>query len=360
MNENHKTEKEKEVACSFCGRGQNLGSKMIAGPQGIHICSHCVQLAHSLIYGDQKKEPSDEIRVSNPKPKDIKNLLDEYIIGQEEAKKKISVAVYNHYKRISVKDTGQNDIELNKSNILLIGPTGTGRLNRQVSKRRSTPFLGNRRGLIGSKSGNANGYLIASSSLPATIVNSSRTNFAEAERVVGVVSHQGRHVERRGQAGHPLLEQVVEATVRVLRRAEAGELPHGPQPPPIHGRIWAAGVREAPRQALLGHRVHVRSICRGVDSPEIDPRVRLEALPPLGCPRQGLRQLPEGPGLLYRHQHGTGVRRPGGHCREQRSQDFFRFTGILSRHPGRHYPSKSDRRAAGRQFHRLGLYQPGI
>jgi ATP-dependent Clp protease ATP-binding subunit ClpX len=113
------------IRCSFCGRGQTQVRKMIAGPAGVYICDACVQVAHSILLSDRIGEDRGE-GMSRLTPLEIKRALDEYIIGQDTAKKKISVAVYNHYKRVNLPKTG-SDVEIAKSNILLIGPTGTGK-----------------------------------------------------------------------------------------------------------------------------------------------------------------------------------------------------------------------------------------
>ncbi|MBI2505438.1 MAG: ATP-dependent Clp protease ATP-binding subunit ClpX [Candidatus Latescibacteria bacterium] len=111
-----------EVTCSFCGKGYNQVEKLITGPS-VHICNECVVLCNEVLEEENRQEP----RLNGgplPKPAEIKAHLDEHVIGQERAKKALSVAVYNHYKRIY---SGTSDVELAKSNILLIGPTGTGK-----------------------------------------------------------------------------------------------------------------------------------------------------------------------------------------------------------------------------------------
>ncbi|MBU4255148.1 MAG: ATP-dependent Clp protease ATP-binding subunit ClpX [Acidobacteria bacterium] len=128
--------------CSFCSRSQSIVQKLIAGPEGVYICDNCVELAHSIIFSEKdgkKKEAGTDKKF--PTPADIKRSLDDYIIGQETAKKKISVAVYNHYKRISV-DNRIDDVELTKSNILLIGPSGTGKtlMAQTLAKILDVPF----------------------------------------------------------------------------------------------------------------------------------------------------------------------------------------------------------------------------
>src|SRR5215475_12869917 len=112
------------LKCSFCGKSQNDVRKLIAGPT-VYICDECIELCNDIIAEEWEEEKSREIR-SLPKPAEIKSALDQYVVGQERAKKILAVAVHNHYKRVeSGGDAG--DVELQKSNILLIGPTGSGK-----------------------------------------------------------------------------------------------------------------------------------------------------------------------------------------------------------------------------------------
>lgn len=139
-----RTDDRKSIRCSFCGKTQNQAGRLIAG-NGAYICDECIQLCMSII-ADDVDEPmmeaeSPELRFESlPKPADIKANLDEYIVGQERAKTVLSVAVYNHYKRILY--AGSNDIELQKSNILLIGPTGSGKtlFAQSLAKMLNVPF----------------------------------------------------------------------------------------------------------------------------------------------------------------------------------------------------------------------------
>ncbi len=131
-----------EQYCSFCGKEKAKTKKLIAGPDGIFICDECVGLCNDML----QKMPSTETvePVELKKPAEIKAELDQYIIGQDKAKKVLSVAVYNHYKRINALAAGKNedDVEIEKSNILLLGPTGSGKtlLARTLAKILNVPF----------------------------------------------------------------------------------------------------------------------------------------------------------------------------------------------------------------------------
>ena len=130
-----------QLKCSFCGKTQDQVRKLVAGP-GVYICDECIELCNEII----EEEFNDDVEVELkdvPKPKDIRAILDQYVIGQDEAKKTLSVAVYNHYKRINM---GQGkpgeDVELSKSNILMIGPTGSGKtlLAQSLARILNVPF----------------------------------------------------------------------------------------------------------------------------------------------------------------------------------------------------------------------------
>ena len=118
-----------EICCSFCGKTQDEVTRLVEGP-GVYICDRCIQFCSSLLFEDElpqksrnKKEPKKEFVL--PKPQEIKDKLDQYVIGQDDAKKTLAVAVYNHYKRIFKNDN--NEVELGKSNVLMLGPTGVGK-----------------------------------------------------------------------------------------------------------------------------------------------------------------------------------------------------------------------------------------
>ncbi len=128
------------LSCSFCGKSQREVKKLIAGPT-VYICDECIELCNDIIAEEQTKQELLKTRSSVPKPAEIKKVLDEYVIGQEKAKRTLSVAVHNHYKRIEARQAGA-DVELQKSNILLIGPTGTGKtlLAQTLAKILNVPF----------------------------------------------------------------------------------------------------------------------------------------------------------------------------------------------------------------------------
>ena len=146
-----KSDVPKSVRCSFCNKTQDSVRKIIAGP-GVYICNECIGLCNEIINSEYSEEDDtytlaeiDEI----PSPKEIKEILDEYVIGQDEAKKILAVAVYNHYKRVAYeesmnekKEVDENDVEIQKSNILLVGPTGCGKtlLASTLAKILNVPF----------------------------------------------------------------------------------------------------------------------------------------------------------------------------------------------------------------------------
>ena len=129
-----------KLTCSFCGKTEDLVRKLVAGP-GVYICDECIELCQEIVSEENATSVPEELR-SLPKPKEIKAILDEYVIGQEEAKKTLAVAVYNHYKRINSGEMFDVDVELQKSNILMIGPTGSGKtlLAQTLAKILQVPF----------------------------------------------------------------------------------------------------------------------------------------------------------------------------------------------------------------------------
>ncbi len=132
--------RDKDLTCSFCGKSQRDVRKLIAGPS-VYICDECVELCNDIITEEYEREDFQASRAMVPRPIEIARHLDDYVVGQARAKKVLSVAVHNHYKRIDARST-RDDVELQKSNILLIGPTGTGKtlLAQTLAKKLNVPF----------------------------------------------------------------------------------------------------------------------------------------------------------------------------------------------------------------------------
>ena len=143
MAEKKGTTSEKNLYCTFCGKNQHEVKKLIAGPS-VFICDECIDLCNEIIRDEVPDTSAREARADLPTPAQIKANLDNYVIDQEQAKRTLAVAVYNHYKRLNHKDkAGKDDVELSKSNILLIGPTGSGKtlLAQTLARQLDVPFV---------------------------------------------------------------------------------------------------------------------------------------------------------------------------------------------------------------------------
>ena len=129
-----------QLKCSFCGKSQEQVRKLVAGP-GVYICDECIELCNEIIEEEFSEDVEVELK-DVPKPKDIRAILDQYVVGQDEAKKSLAVAVYNHYKRINMGAAKPDDVELQKSNILMLGPTGSGKtlLAQTLARILNVPF----------------------------------------------------------------------------------------------------------------------------------------------------------------------------------------------------------------------------
>ena len=134
-----------QVRCSFCGKSEDQVMRLVAGP-GVYICNECIELCSDILFEEERNydiAQKSEDMAELPKPIDILKALDEYVIGQDQAKRTLAVAVYNHYKRINKAEEDKNDdVELQKSNILMLGPTGSGKtlLASTLAKMLNVPF----------------------------------------------------------------------------------------------------------------------------------------------------------------------------------------------------------------------------
>ncbi len=139
--DSHGKDDGKLLYCSFCGKSQHEVRKLIAGPS-VYVCDECVELCNDIIREEMQERPAAEAGTELPKPKEINDILNEYVIGQERAKKTLAVAVYNHYKRLNADAADDDQVELTKSNILLIGPTGSGKtlLAETLARLLNVPF----------------------------------------------------------------------------------------------------------------------------------------------------------------------------------------------------------------------------
>ena len=140
-----KNDQQKNIKCSFCGKTQNAVERIIAGP-GVYICDECIKVCNNILEDDNYENNEVAYTINDEdkllSPQEIKEILDSYVIGQEEAKKTLAVAVYNHYKRINNKTDKKDDVEIQKSNVLLLGPTGCGKtlLAQTLAKILNVPF----------------------------------------------------------------------------------------------------------------------------------------------------------------------------------------------------------------------------
>ncbi len=210
-----KFDKSTVYKCSFCGKLDRQVNRLIAGP-GVYICDSCIRLC-SEILDDEEENDEEEIAQNLPKPKKIYSILDQYVIGQDEAKKTLSVAVYNHYKRIGQKKNSKQEIELQKSNILMIGPTGSGKtlLAQTLAKILKVPLA-----IVDANSLTEAGYVGEDvEDVLLALIRSANGDIAKAERGIIYIDEIDKIARKPGVTRDISGEGVQQALLKILEGA---------------------------------------------------------------------------------------------------------------------------------------------
>ena len=203
--------------CSFCGKTDDQVNRLVAGPNGVYICDGCIKLCTEILDNDEQEHALLDSE-NLPKPKTICSILDEYIIGQDEAKKTLAVAVYNHYKRIGQKAGKKEDIELQKSNILMIGPTGSGKtlLAQTLAKILNVPLA-----IVDANSLTEAGYVGEDvEDILMALIQSANGDLTKAERGIIYIDEIDKIARRPGISRDISGEGVQQALLKILEGAK--------------------------------------------------------------------------------------------------------------------------------------------
>ena len=267
---------DKHLRCSFCGKSKDSVRKFISGPS-VYICNECITLCNEILAEDEERDVADTI-TQVPTPNEIKAVLDQYVIGQERAKRTLSVAVYNHYKRINSSSSRESEVELDKSNILLIGPTGVGKtlLAQTLARILDVPFT------------IADATTLTEAGYVGEDVENILVRLLQAGRIQRRRVRAGHRLHRRDRQDRPQVGEPEHHPGRLRRRRAAGAA----QDPGRHGGLGPASGRPQASAAGIhpdqyqGHSVRLRRRVRRAGEDHPGPHRPAADRLLQGCPRR--------------------------------------------------------------------------